>query len=69
MYAIRRSGKLVFECPSPSVWMLVGAHAMLAFTGSCWLLSVMDKQGHIREGQYPKRDEGLKFLEQYFGFK
>lgn len=67
MSAVRKTNQLIFSCDSPSVWVLLGAPVVLAYNGKCWVLSMTDRLGVYREGQYPKRTDAIQFLEKYYG--
>lgn len=65
--AVRRSSGLVFECPSPSIWMLVGAPVTMAFDGAVWIMSLTDREGCFREGRFFSRDDAIRFLSERYG--
>jgi hypothetical protein len=62
----RNSFGLIFDCPSPSVWNLVGAPVMLAFDGAKWIISMVNRDGQFCEGHYQSRDEATRFLARCF---
>jgi hypothetical protein len=62
MSATRTVGKLVFECPSPSIWQLVGGPVMLAYDGKVWVVSMCDRDGTFREGRYASRARALDLV-------
>ena len=64
--AIRTSRGLLFECPSPSVWFLVGAPVTVAYDGQQWKVSMTDREGYYREGAYGSREEAMTFLAKCF---
>ncbi len=68
-YAIRKINGLIFECPSPSIWNLVGAPLTLAYNGQKWVLTMVDRQGQFREGQYQSRGEAVSFISSCYGIK
>lgn len=55
----RQFHRLMYECTTPSVWMLVGAPVTLAFDGMNWIVSMMDRDGFFREGRYLRRDDAM----------
>lgn len=65
--AQRVKGRLIFDCPSPSVWLLVGAPITLAFDGAVWVLSMTDRDGFFREGRFFQRDDAIQFIAKAFG--
>lgn len=67
MPAIRKVKHLIFECPSPSIWNLVGAPLTLAYNGKAWVLTMIDGLGQFREGQYASRDEAIAFMVRCYG--
>lgn len=67
--AVRKTQGLIFECPSPSIWNLVGAPLTLAYNGQCWVLSMVDRDGHYREGRYKTRNEAIQFMARCYGTK
>lgn len=62
MNATRMTKGLLFECPTPSVWYLVGAPVTMAFDGSQWVVSMTGRDGIFREGRYSSRDEAIELL-------
>ena len=65
--AQRVKSRLIFNCPSPSVWLLVGAPLTLAFDGEVWVLSLTDREGRFREGRYFRRDDAIQFIAKFYG--
>ena len=65
--AVRTKFGLVFDCPSPSIWLLVGASATMAFDGATWVLSMTDRDGFFREGRFFSRDDAIAFLSTLYG--
>lgn len=65
--AVRTYRNLIFRCPSPSVWLLVGAPATLAFDGAVWVLSMTNRDGEFLEGRFFRRLDATQFLSNYYG--
>jgi hypothetical protein len=59
---VRKYSGLLFEVETPSIWYLVGAPVMLAYTGRDWAVSLTDRDGRFREGFYPTRDAALSMV-------
>lgn len=59
--AMREASGLLFECPSPSVWYLVGQPVVIAFDGNMWLLSFTTNKNHHEE-YFHDRDEAIKVI-------
>jgi hypothetical protein len=66
MPALRIVQGLIFECPSPSIWQLVGGPVMIAYDGKVWKVSMVDRDGAFREGQYASRDLALAVITKAF---
>ena len=68
-HAIRKINGLIFECPSPSIWNLVGAPLTLAYNGREWVLTMVDREGNFREGSYASHDKAIQFMSTCYGVK
>ena len=62
MIATRMKSGLLFECPTPSIWLLVGAPVTMAYDGEKWVVSMTGRDGVFREGRYPSRDAAIELL-------